>query len=542
MKCFNRGYKQPLALTLLGLACAQACAQTTIPGTLQDDAQRVQRYYDNRQAPPAPVPVDPLNQPVADAHGNGATPGAGVSFRMTRVTFTPSSLLGKDELDEAVKPFVGTQMDRARLDNMLDAINARYTARKITTARAVLKSQAITDGVVGVELVEGKLDTVKVQGNRHVSDAFVRRRISQQDGQVVDTDRLRDDLIYMNRSSDLQLRALLEPGAARGETNILVAVEEPARTALDVFVDNSGVDSTGRNRVGLSGHVYSLFGTDDALDGNVAHSRGGNDGSVSYSIPVTASNGRLGVNYSHSQINIVSDAFTDIHVAGTSSVASLQYTQPFIATQAWLFSGVGSYSAAQSTTSISGEQIADTHTRSFGVGLILSHQRDGQRWSVTQLLNTIHSDEPLLGKSQFLTAPGNASFIQRFGQTPWAFRADAGWQLSSGTNVPSANLFQIGGAGSVRGYQRGVLGGARGYYLDLELHRGFGEHFDLFVFGDRGQVYATYPNNQDLNAAGVGGNFNYRWFSLSADIGKPFQTVIANQDSTRINFRMTAHF
>lgn len=509
--------------------------------TLQNDAQRVQRYYE-QQKPPQPADTDPLKQPPPATPGQALNAG-GQRFELKKVAFTPSALLSQADLDAAVAPYVGQQVGGVELGEMLDKINALYTARKITTARAVFKNQPVVDGVVQVELVEGRLGKVDIQGARHVDDAFVRRRIHQKDGDVVDTDRLRQDLVYLNRTTDLQVKALLQPGEARGQTDILLQVDEPQRHTIDGFIDNNGIDSSGRWRVGVQGALYGLMGVDDRLSGNIAHSKGGNDGAVSYSMPVMPNNGRVGVSYSHSQINVVEGPFRNLHITGTSSVTSLDYNQPLIANMSWLFSGIGAYSIGQSSTDISGQHIADTRTQQITLGLSLAHQRDGQRWSVTQLYTRIHSDEPMLGKTDFDIAPGSANFMQRLWQSQWAVRVDLGWQFSRGKNVPSANLFQIGGLGSVRGYERGVLSGPRGYYLSAELHRSFGPNFDIYGFADTGTVYAAYPSSQSISGAGVGALYRYRsWLSVSADVAKPFNTVTPDQDSVRANFRLTLHW
>ncbi|WP_165418517.1 ShlB/FhaC/HecB family hemolysin secretion/activation protein [Dyella amyloliquefaciens] len=525
---------------ILGVAQAQTQSQVT-PSTLQNDAQRQQRYYQQQQTPPPVQQTDPLQQPAAPAVG-AANAHTTARFVLKRVEFTPSALLKPADLAAAVKPYEGREVDGAKLAQMLDAVNNLYRARKITTARALFKNQPVVDGVVHVDLIEGRLGKVAIKGKRHVSDHYLAKRLDLKEGEVVDAEQLRDKLVTLNRTTDLQAQAVLVPGASRGLTDVQLDVQEPSRWALDAFVDNGGVDSTGRNRVGLQGHLYSLFGIDDMLDGNVAHSSGGNDGSVSYSVPLFPNNGRLGVSYSHSQINVINQAFRNIDIQGTSSVTSLNYNQPLIATLDWLFSGIGSYSITDSNTHISGQDIADTRTNAWTLGASLAHQSDGQRWGATQLFTRIRSDEPLLGKSDFTIAPGSAYFIQRLWQSRWALRADLGWQFSATGNLPSANLFQIGGPGSVRGYERGVLSGARGYYADLELHRSVGERLDLFGFVDHGQVSSSFPGNQQISGAGVGGSYSYRWITASADVAKPFVTVIPDQDSVRFDFRLTAHF
>lgn len=536
-------------LRVIGVLAACAFGPTAVaatqshPATLQNPAQRTQRYYEQQQAPPPQQPVNPL--PQTEPPAAPTAPGkvhALAGFVLRGVEFTQSALLNKAELQAAVRPYVGHKVDQADLDAMLGRINDLYRQRNITTARALLRNQTVVHGVVHIELVEGKLGKLDIEGAHHIRASFIRGRIHQQQHQVVDSDRLRKDLVYLNQTTDLEVRALLMPGAARGQTNIRLAVQEPNRHSIDAFVDDGGVDSTGRYRVGIQGHLYGLLGIDDQLIGNIAYSRGGTDGAVSYSVPVFTSNGRLGVSYAHSQINIVDDAFRDLDVRGTSSVTSLTYRQPFLATMHWQFNGIGAYSITDSTTSISGQQIADTSSRSITLGASVAHQKDGQRWSITQLVTRLRSDEPMLGQTSFTTAPGSAYIIQRLGKSRWALRADAGWQWLRGKNLPSANLFQVGGTGSVRGYQRGVLSGPSGYYLDLELHRSFSERLDVFVFIDHGQVSAFYPNKDQITGAGLGGIYRRGWLSLSADIAKPFKTAIPNQDSVRVDFRLSAHF
>jgi hemolysin activation/secretion protein len=510
--------------------------------TLQTDDQRLNRYYDRQYPVPTEQPTDPLPEASVSAPA-AATPSPQgddrARFALDRVEFTESALLDLVTLQGAVAPFIGKPVSRDDLIRMLDAINALYTARHITTARAVLQAQAIVHGVVRIELVEGRLSALQVVGARPNHDAFIRRRLRLQLEDVVDSDRLRRDLVYLNRTSSLSAQALLRPGDERGQTDVLIHVNEPKPRSFEAFVDNGGADSTGRTRAGLQAHLYGLAAADDRLDGNLAHSRGGNSGSVSYSIPVSPSNSRLGVSYARSQVNIVNDAFRELDITGTSSVASLEYRQPFVATLNWLFGGIGSYSLTQSATRISGESIADTTSRSVTLGLSLEHQRDGQRWSVTQLATRLRSDEPLLGKDEFTLVPGSAYYIQRFGRSRWALRADAGWQWSAGKNIPSASLFQIGGLGSVRGYERGVLAGPRGYYLALELHRTVGERLDLFVFTDYGATQGFYPRRNEIAGAGLGASYQRGWFSMSGDVGSAFDAIVPDQNRLRFNVRMS---
>jgi hemolysin activation/secretion protein len=526
------------------LLLAGPSPQLTQSSTLQNTDQRLQRYYDQQKTVGQKPATDPLKQPASSAATEHAAKLAhGAHFILKGVDFSHSALLPPAELDAVAKPYVGQSVSSDDLDGLLAKVNALYSKKKITTARAIFTSQSIVDGVVHVELVEGRLGKLRVEGSRHTRDAFIRRRIHLQPGEVVNADTLRDDLVYLNRTTDLQTKALLQPGAERGQTDVLLDVTEPSRRGLDMFVDNNGVASTGRLRTGVDGHLYGMLGIDDRLNANIVHSSGANDGAISYSIPVFLNNGRLEASYSRSQINIINGAFRNLDITGRSSITSLGYTQPLLATMDWLISGVAQYSLGDTTTNISGKSIADTHTRQITLGASAQHQVDGRMWSITQLVTRIHSDEPMLGKSNFLVAPGTASIVQRLGQSQWALRADAGWQFSTGKNIPSANLFQIGGLGSVRGYERGIISGPRGYYADLELHRTFGERLDLYAFVDHGTIFSFYPTDKSITSVGPGVLYRYRkWLTFSADVAKSLQTVIPNQGSLRVDARVALHW
>ena len=122
-------------------------------------------------------------------------------------------------------------------------------------------------------------------------------------------------------------------------------------------------------------------------------------------------------------------------------------------------------------------------------------------------------------------------------------RGALGWQYSSGDLVPSANLFQIGGIGSVRGYERGVISGPRGYYASLELHRIQNERLDIYGFFDHGSISGFYPKSLGISGLGVGALYRPRdWVTVSGDVAKPLDTVVPDQEGVRLDLRIAFHW
>lgn len=525
---------------LPGLALAQSVS--TDAG--QASGQRIDGYYQQRQAPPAAeAPVDPVQQPLphaaAAAPDDGAAP---VRFVLRQLRFTPSELLEAELLADIARRHAGTEVSLADLQGVVEQVNALYAARGITTAQAVLRAQDVAAGEVEITLVEGRLGQLEVAGEGRLPARFVQRRVTPAVGEVVDVAQLRQQLIHLNRTSDVQVRAVMRAGGQPGQTDIVLLTQAPAARSWGVFVDNAGIESTGRERVGVQGQLWGLAGINDLLSASLAWSEGGLEGRVGYSGMVNRRNGRLGLSLSRNQINLIDGAYRELDITGESTSYALEYNQPWIVNAQWLLSSQASVARSSSATEITGLQVSQTDATVASLGLSLGYRGDGLDWSVSQAIASVRTDESVLGSRSFLTASGSARLTQRLGSR-YLYRAQLGWQLTSSDNLPSSNLFQVGGIGSVRGYERGVLSGVRGYYGSLELHRPYAQGHDVYAFYDHGQVRADFPASASISSVGVGFNGQFAGrYSYSLDLGHPLQQVLVDQDSVRADFRLGARW
>jgi len=527
-----------LACALLALPAVHAQTLPPDPANPQSPAQRIEGYYERRAtAEPVAPEADPLTAPETDATRPAADDS--VRFLLSDVQFSPSEFLDAATLEAVAAPYRGREVTMADLQRLLADVNAAYAAQGVSTSRAVLSAQAVSNGVVRVDLIEGRLGELRIVGDAHAPEAFVRRRVQSTPGAVVDAQRLRDELVYLNRTTDVQARALMQPGSAPGQTDIAIELDIPPRRGFGVFVDNAGVESTGRERIGAQGQAWGLLGASDLLAGSLAWAEGGLEGRIGYSGIVNRRNGRLGATVSRNQINLVGGAYADLDITGESTAYGLDFRQPFLATQRWLLVGSASLSKVSSVTEVSGERISDTRADMSTLALSAGYRVPGMEINLTQALSRVGIDEPLRENDDFTVAPGTFSWMQRLGGSGLLSRVNAGWQYASSDFVPSGNLFQVGGVGTVRGYERGVIAGPRGYYANLELHRPYRERHDVYLFADYGRVEADFPAATSILGAGLGLSGQWvRWLSYSVDIGHAFDRVIADQDRVRVDFRV----
>ena len=142
------------------------------------------------------------------------------------------------------------------------------------------------------------------------------------------------DVTWFNRTNDVQIRALLQPGTDFGLTDLQFAVTEPPRNTLQFFTDNQGVKTTGRYQAGVYYKLHGLAGFDDRLTFYGTKSDGNLNGNVSYNVPVNPWGGRVGVSYTQGKIKIVDGPVPPLDVTGKSDQVAVNFAQPVFVNEA----------------------------------------------------------------------------------------------------------------------------------------------------------------------------------------------------------------
>ena len=144
-------------------------------------------------------------------------------------------------------------------------INKLYDAKGYLTCRAYLAPQTIHDGVVRIELIEGKTGEVKLQGNATTKDYYIRDRVSLKEGKVANVNELNRDLLRFNATNDVQLRIAMKAGTAAGTTDYVITAVEPQKEVFGIMADNAGYKTSGLYRRGIYCHHRSRYSTTGSL-------------------------------------------------------------------------------------------------------------------------------------------------------------------------------------------------------------------------------------------------------------------------------------
>jgi len=461
-----------IILILVGLGfllpTAYIRAQSVDPGAIRERGSETQEYY--RLEERLRERKIPEKGRIKDRTEEAAKPEpetAEQTIFISRIDAGPSAILSADEIRDITGGYEGKNVSIRDLFDVVRRINELY-ARKSVAARAVLPPQKVEKGVVRIDLIEGRVGEITVENNRYTRDSFFTKRTSLKTGDIVKLDTLEKDLLFLNSTSDVDIRAELRPGGALGTTDCILKVREPENYQAALFSDNAGNDTVGLYRFGLMLGSKSLLGYRDSLLINSFFTAKGGTvaGSAAYSFPAGTLGTRLGLSYDYNQIEVISGPYKVLDISGESSDLGLELSHPLLVKPDFRLNGLAGFHAKKSATDFDGERLSSTRVRTINAGIDALSLDAGGYWYTrhrfTQGLHVSGGDveylayNPLLLRQQIL---GRDVVL--------LLRARA--QLTRKKLLPPSEQFQIGGASSVRGYPEGFLIGDKGYLVNVEL-------------------------------------------------------------------------
>ncbi|MGY4487008.1 hemolysin activation/secretion protein [Bradyrhizobium sp. LM3.2] len=407
--------------------------------------------------------------------------------------------------------------------------------RGIVTGIATLPEQDAKGGIVRVKLTEGRLQKTTIEGNKQTRTDYILQRVKEPEGEVLDVPKLNRDVIWFNRTNDVQIKALLQPGTSFGLTDLQFVVIEPPIDTLQLFTDNQGAENTGRWEGGAFYKRHGLFGVDDRLTFYGVRSDGNLNGNAAYSVPVNPWGGRVGVSYTEGKIKIIQGPFVALDVTGRSSQAAVNFSQPVWVSQNWLVLLNAAETEGKTVSRFATVAVTQDHYDKATAGLSVTNSGNTYSITVSPAVNYIEWQDHVLGNNRaFNTYTGSLIATSAAGPANFSTNVLASWQYTQEKLLPGDQIFSIGGPTTVRGYPSNSASGDSGYYFNAELHYNWSSWlrgFDAYIFTDWGAVYSTFPGITELGSVGVGFSWTYASFlTFEANYATPLKMAVSTQN------------
>lgn len=229
-----------------------------------------------------------------------------------------------------------------QLQEVANKVAAYYDAHGYILAQAFIPAQKVTDGVVTVQVLEGKLAGVRVEGNKRYPTRTLERPFKSLIGAPVDKDTIESALLTLTNYPGLTAFGVLGAGTEVGTTNLTLRVQSEERFRVEAVLDNYGTQFAGQYRVQATVTINDPLHFGDRLRLTGLYATGASGGSshgayggADYEIPLFSPNDSLHLVHLTNQYNVgeAAAAVTTARSDGKTRVDEVGYRHDFARTR-----------------------------------------------------------------------------------------------------------------------------------------------------------------------------------------------------------------
>lgn len=503
------------------------------PGVVEE---RIRRETEQRLIPEVREPtIQEAAPPVAPPEPPQ------IRLVLKEVAIEGNTILAEEVFAPAIAPYLNREVTAQELQELPQAIERVYRRQGYVTSVAFLPPQRIQEGRVTIQVLEGRLGKVTIEGNRYFSAHRILWYWPMESGQILQYRAIRGGLIRMNEHPDREVQALLKPGAATGQTDIVLKVTDERPLHAGFQWDRQGTKPIGRFRYGPYVRHNNLLGLDDILIGGMTFGRHFAAAYAQYLVPLTPYGTTASFGFSHSQVS-PKRHFDALGVNGIAQSYVTSLTQVLLDDEPLTLDARVSFDIKESRTMVRSGTSRRERLRVIRFGPRMRLRDPWGMWVMRndysfglKGLGATSANNPVASrpgaKPDFFSTELSATRIQ---QMPWGTRTilTLETQVAGSKLLPQEQLY-LGGADSVRGYPEGDYLADSGLLFRLEYlvpcvvapadwrlpfsKESLREQVTFAAFVDRGygRLRAiTGEERQSRNLTGVGGGVRIRLAEL----------------------------
>lgn len=478
----------------------------------------------------------------------------GVKAKVKSFKFTGNTIVSTSELEVVVAPYVGQELGFNSLQRVVGAVSDYY-ASKGGLAKVYLPKQDITNGIVTIAIIEGRLNKVVIENKEakmSVEKAEKYVYSKNKKGEPIKSKELSSSLASLNDLGGLKATSSLAPGEAEGSSDLVIKLKDTAKFSADLGIDNYGSLSTGKIEYSAGININNISSSDlyDTLNVRAMATEGVRFARVGYSLPTGYSGDKVGVSVSAMKYRLIEGNYNSTNGEGFSTTLAANYFHPFVKSKqenlALNVEGAYKNYSNKINSDFSSLKKAALLTATLSADKADAFMGGGQnaaslavtygKMMLSSLASNFDNDQT--------TAKTDGSFIKyavNLNRTQYvndSMVLQGSLQAQSSTkNLDSSEELSLGGAYGVRAYPTSEASGDMGYLANLELKHATTAELTTSLFVDYGRIITNKSQwdgaaNTASTLGGYGLGLNYSTsfnLNVKAQIARRFITNYEGQ-------------
>lgn len=502
-------------------------------------------------SPPGPAPL--ALPPVPPGAG---LPGAAGSDTLVvrRWQFEGNRALSTAELEALAAPWLDRPLRGLDLEELRQVITRAYVDRGWVSSGAIIPANAFDDGRLRLQIVEGRVNQLRLTGMQLLSDEYVATRLIRP-GEVLNVNQLQERFqILLADPLFERLNARLTPDATLGGSILDVDVTRGRSVQASAFANNHLAPAIGSVTGGLELTLRNLSGWGDAFNATLYKSGGSTNTDLAWLLPLGARSTTLALRAVHGKSSVIEEPLDELDIDSVVRSSEISLSHPVIDQTRRRLGLSLSYGERRNSVSVAN----DPYTFDSGRRADPSQSTRVRSWRFSQDLslrierhvlalrstfavghtNVLAETDPLaalpnqanpryrlwVGQAQVSLAVGDQG-------ASWLLRGSV--QRSPDRLVP-LERFSAGGRHTVRGYRENQLVRDTGFALGVEFHQPLWREdlprrsLTLTPFVDAGSAHNRGEGSSRLASLGLGLQWTYGDLEADVQVAKRLERRAAN--------------
>lgn len=467
------------------------------------------------------------------------------TLEVNEINVIGSTVFEASDLAPVLDKYSHQTLTFEQLQEAAAEIAAMYHKEGYLLVKVYIPEQKFEDNNARISVMEGTLGDVVIKGDHpFYSDKFIRKHFASiKEKNIYDQKLLERALLTLNDYPKLTVTAMLKPGSTLGTSDLEVVANNSRPLTFTLDYNNYGSKYTGKNRFGITADAGNLV-----VEGSRLVVRGVTSdrpdslvfGNLDFSIPVNSKGTRMGITAQAGNFDVGEDLAV-LNITNEIRGGGIYVTHPIIRLKKETLNMRLGFDIKNSEQKILNQLASEDKIRSISAGLGYETYDESGRtflnvgvdWGLGDFLGGMEDNYYYTSRTnadgKFAKLTASVMRLQQFNDSFYVVLRGNG-QYSNDSLV-SSELFTIGGANSVRGYNWGQNSGDSGFNTTAELryspHPDYKEALQLLAFVDYGWVKVATPavgqdTTVDLTGAGLGTRIKLpHKVDLSVDVGFP---------------------
>ncbi|MBF0612200.1 MAG: ShlB/FhaC/HecB family hemolysin secretion/activation protein [Magnetococcales bacterium] len=241
-------------------------------------------------------------------------------FMVRRFRFSGHTVFSEQELQEVAKPYQNREITSPELQQLRRALSLYYVERGYLTSGALIPDQVAKNGIIHIQLVEGRLAEIRFQGLQGLDREQLEKRLQPFTTPPIQLNRLQEGLLLLRQSPLVErINAELVPGEKAGEGVLLVKIEERSPLRLRYEVANNRPAAVGEFHQGVLLAHDNVFGRGESIELALGKSQGAENWGIHYRQPLTADDLMVDFTLEGIDAEVVEEPFSALNITGRSA-------------------------------------------------------------------------------------------------------------------------------------------------------------------------------------------------------------------------------